>query len=138
VDECKPLLSVRRSLTGLTTDAHTGLTTYAGAAAQHPEGRVLLLEFANCVLLNTYSTNNGEAVQIDPIKPTLKAPGTKRLKLEHGEAPSHFGFKINLRRYTAGGTATPSPGAASGTTRLSTSCSARAAGAYIRSHFGSA
>ena len=25
----------------------------------------------------------GEAVQVDPITPTLKAPGSKRLKLEH-------------------------------------------------------
>ena len=39
-------------------------------------------------------------VQVDPIKPTLKAPGTQRLKLKHDEPPSNFGFKFNLRRYT--------------------------------------
>jgi hypothetical protein len=27
----------------------------------------------------------GEAVQVDPIKPTLKAPGTKRLNLKYDE-----------------------------------------------------
>jgi hypothetical protein len=38
-------------------------------------------------------------VQVDPIKPTLKAPGTKRLKLDHDEPLSNFAFKINLRHY---------------------------------------
>ena len=38
-------------------------------------------------------------MQADPIKPTLKAPGTKRLKLQHDELLSNFAFKINLRRY---------------------------------------
>jgi hypothetical protein len=38
-------------------------------------------------------------VQIDPIKPTLKAPGTKRLKLQCDELLSDFAFDFNLRRY---------------------------------------
>jgi hypothetical protein len=38
-------------------------------------------------------------VQVDPIKPTLKASGAKRLKLEYDELLSSFGFKFNLRRY---------------------------------------
>jgi len=38
--------------------------------------------------------DHGRAVQVAPIKPTLKAPGTKRLRL------SNVGFKLNLRRYT--------------------------------------
>jgi len=42
----------------------------------------------------------GRAVQVDPIKPTLKAPGTKRLKLKYDELLSHLAFKFNLRRYT--------------------------------------
>ena len=45
----------------------------------------------------------GRAVQVDPVKPTLKAPGTKRLKLIYAELLSNFGFKFNLRRYTSGG-----------------------------------
>jgi len=32
----------------------------------------------------------GEAVQVDPMKPTLKAPGTKRLKLKYDELVSCF------------------------------------------------
>jgi hypothetical protein len=38
-------------------------------------------------------------VQLDPFKPTSKAPGTKRLKLKHVEMISKFAFKSNLRRY---------------------------------------
>jgi len=35
-------------------------------------------------------------VQVDPIKPTLKAPGSKRLNPE--EMLSNLAFKFNLRR----------------------------------------
>ena len=38
-------------------------------------------------------------MQVDPIKPTMKAPGTKRLKLKYDEPLSGFGFNFNLRRY---------------------------------------
>ena len=41
------------------------------------------------------------AVQVDPTKPTLKAPGTKRLKLKCVEPLSDVAFNFNLRRYTA-------------------------------------
>ena len=33
------------------------------------------------------------------MKPKLKPPGTKRLKLKHDHPPSSFAFKCNLRRY---------------------------------------
>ena len=45
---------------------------------------------------------NGWAVQVDPIKPTLKAPGTKLLKLKYGKQLSDFVFKFKLRCYTMG------------------------------------
>ena len=38
-------------------------------------------------------------VQADPIKPTSKAPVTKRLKPECDEVLSSLAFKLNLRRY---------------------------------------
>jgi hypothetical protein len=41
-------------------------------------------------------------VLVDPINPTLKAPGIKRLKLKHDEALSSFAFKNSLRRYNSG------------------------------------
>jgi len=41
-------------------------------------------------------------VQVDPVQPTLKAPGTKRLKLKYDDLVSNFTFKFNLRRYNKG------------------------------------
>jgi hypothetical protein len=38
-------------------------------------------------------------VQVAPIKPTLKAPGTKRLKLKCYQPLSNFAFNSSLRRY---------------------------------------
>ena len=43
----------------------------------------------------------GKAVQVDPMKPKLKPPGTKRLKLKYDGLLSKFGFKLNLRRYSS-------------------------------------
>jgi len=42
-------------------------------------------------------------VQVDPIKPTLKAPGPKRLKIQCDILLSTSAFKFNLRRYTLAG-----------------------------------
>jgi len=38
-------------------------------------------------------------VWVDPIKPALKAPGTKLLKLIYDGPLSNIAFKFNLRRY---------------------------------------
>jgi hypothetical protein len=43
----------------------------------------------------------GGAVQVDPIKSTLKAPRSSGLKLEHEKLLSTSAFKFKLRRYTA-------------------------------------
>jgi TPR repeat protein len=54
----------------------------------------------------------GKAVQVDPIKPTLKAPGTKRLKPKYDQPLSSIAFNFNLRRYTwarCTSAASPSP-----------------------------
>ena len=39
-------------------------------------------------------------MQVDPLKPTLKAPGTKHLKLKYDKRLLSFAFKFNLRRYS--------------------------------------
>jgi len=39
-------------------------------------------------------------VQVAPIKPMLKAPGIKRLKLNYDCLLSNFAFDFNMRRYT--------------------------------------
>jgi hypothetical protein len=36
---------------------------------------------------------------MDPVEPTLNAPGTKRLKPKYDEPLSHFAFNFKLRRY---------------------------------------
>ena len=41
-------------------------------------------------------------MQIDPIKPALKAHGSKRLELIYDGQLSNFAFKFNLRRYNMG------------------------------------
>ena len=38
-------------------------------------------------------------MQVDPVNPTLKAPGTKRLKLKYYELLSISAFAFKLRRY---------------------------------------
>ena len=43
---------------------------------------------------------HGRAVQVDPIKPMLKASRTKHLMLTCDEPFSNVAFKFNLRRYT--------------------------------------
>jgi len=40
-------------------------------------------------------------VRVNPIKPMLKAPKTKRLKLKIDDLLSIFAFEFNLRRYTS-------------------------------------
>ena len=39
-------------------------------------------------------------MQVDPITPKLKPPGTKHLKLKCDILLSDFAFKFNLRRYS--------------------------------------
>ena len=39
-------------------------------------------------------------MQVDPIKATLKAPGSKRLILKYDELLSSFAFNFNLRRHS--------------------------------------
>ena len=41
----------------------------------------------------------GRAVELDPIKPTLIAPGTNLLTLKYIEPLSTFAFKFNVRHY---------------------------------------
>ena len=38
-------------------------------------------------------------MQVEPLKPTSKAPGSTHLKLKCDEPLSTFAFKFNLRRY---------------------------------------
>ena len=41
---------------------------------------------------------HGRALQVEPMTPVLKVPGTKRLKLTSDEQLSSVAIKFNLRR----------------------------------------
>jgi hypothetical protein len=56
--------------------------------------------FSVTLLHGAGARGQGRAVQADPIKPKLTAPGSERLKLEYDGPLSSFAFKFNLRRYT--------------------------------------
>jgi len=45
-------------------------------------------------------TAPGKAVQVDPIEPTLRAPGSKRSKLNEDTLLSSLAFKFKLGRYS--------------------------------------
>jgi hypothetical protein len=64
----------------------------------------------------------GRVLQVDPIKPTLKAHGIILSKLRCDGPVSNFDFNFNLRRYT--GEPSSEPSASSGGTRwLPSPCS---------------
>ena len=80
VKECKPLAL------GVLAELPPGEIFHAGAGA---------------VLRDAHQVQDraqGRAVQVDPMTPKLKAPGTKRLKLEYDGLLSKPGFKFKLRR----------------------------------------
>ena len=64
--------------------------------------RVVVLKDPGERRLGALFGDPGRAVQADPIKPTLKAPGAKRLKLKYDEPLSNVAFTFNMRRYTRG------------------------------------
>jgi len=53
----------------------------------------------------------GRAVQVDPIKPALQAPGPRRLNLKYDLLLSSFAFSFNLCRYSSGTSTPPSSSA---------------------------
>ena len=78
MDECKPLI--------------------VGSEAKK-KGRCCAL---GCLARWDRWTSLGRAVQVDPIKATLKAPGTQRSKLKYDSLLSIFVFTFNLRRCSRG------------------------------------
>jgi hypothetical protein len=98
--------------------------------------------------LNNAAVALGRAVHVEPMKPILKAPGTKSLKLYHDEPPPIVAFKFKLRHYnseaatltqTSPPTPTPAltPPITPTSTMTPTPTKAPRAGAQTRSHFSS-
>jgi hypothetical protein len=85
VEECKPLVP------GTSSDA-------GGSRGQIPVPRSPVSH--QPIVSGPGGPGPGNTVQVDPIKPTLKAPATKHLTLEYDKLLSNVGFKFNLRRYT--------------------------------------
>ena len=78
MDECEPLSAGEQA-----GDVHRA--GHAAVVPPHDQARHL--------------HHQGRPVQVDPIKPMLKAPCTKRLKLRCDEPLSNFALKFNLCRY---------------------------------------
>jgi len=69
------------------------LRRYSGGRDAHRRGA------RHALLRHGRHAGRGRAVQVDPIEPKLKLPGTKRLKLKCDILLSTSAFKFNLRRY---------------------------------------
>ena len=76
-------------------------------------------------------------VQVDPIKTTLKAPGSMLLKLKCDGPVSNFGYNFNLRRYTLAAKGPPGSKVTVRGGKLLSDTPASKAGAYTRPLFGS-
>jgi len=62
--------------------------------------RMFVVRFAK-----RFPQQHGRAVQVDPVKPMLKPPGTKHLKLKCDILLSTSAFRFHLRRYSTGSSA---------------------------------
>ena len=60
--------------------------------------QLALLHQGNSVCRVLRDAGLGEAVQVEPMKSKLKAPGIKRWKLKYYHLVSSIAFKFNLRR----------------------------------------
>jgi len=76
-------------------------------------------------------------VQVDPTKPMLNPPGTKRLKLKYDELLQSFAFNFDLRRYTEAGPARGSAQLEEVVSGVVNPLYHLVAGAYIRPPFSS-
>jgi len=82
VNELQPLPQGQAGLRGVLQERHAVPGVHLAGHAAHGD-----------------AARPGRTVQVDPIKPTLKAPGTKRLTLRCDTLLSTSAYKFNLRRY---------------------------------------
>ena len=95
------MLAFKFNLCRYTMAAHAGAELLLAHAAAPGAGQVMLQALAVENLVATLS--RGRAVQVDPMKPKLKPPGTKRLKLICGYTSFNFCFQIQLAPLSRGG-----------------------------------
>jgi hypothetical protein len=91
-----------QTLPSFSTSATQAAPLQLGALYAEPDPMAggLAQSWTEAATLYTQSADQGRAMQVDPIKPTLKAPGTKILNLKYYKLLSGFAYKANLRRYT--------------------------------------
>jgi hypothetical protein len=92
---CPPLGSTRR---GLDPRLLSSLASYDAASNMWPTRGGGAGECA-VARRRGRGVAQGMAVQLDPIKPKLKALGTKHSKLQYDELLSNVAFNFNVRRY---------------------------------------
>ena len=100
MDECKPLPDVNVLLMGDPSTAKSQFLKFVEKTAPicvYTSGKG---SSAAGLTASVIRDGNGRAVQVDPVKPTLKQPGTKRLKLKCDILLSTSSLKFNLRRHT--------------------------------------
>ena len=108
VQSCGRSVSASRGKAGARLNAHTELRTKRQRSAREAIYRnrpITWRSMSGCCPFQRGQVHavhgglRGKPVQVDPIKPTLKAPETKRLKLNYDGPLSNCAFNFNLRRY---------------------------------------
>ena len=95
---CRPSWFQGRQSLGSTA---TGVGPWcAGGDGLHPQGRAQAVSGPLARGARAGDNRQGSAVQVEPMKFMLKAPGTKRLKLKYDEPLSTVSFNLRLRRYS--------------------------------------
>jgi formate--tetrahydrofolate ligase len=103
-DSLKPTLM--QTLEGTATLVHAG--PFANIASGNSSviadqvGLAMVGEGGFVITEAGFGADIGRAVQVDPIKPALKPPGSMCLKLKCDILLSNVAFNFNLRRYTSG------------------------------------
>jgi len=90
---------------GAAAAANAAAATAAAAAnAAAPAASASAVAAANALppISPPLSPLRGRAVQVDPIKPTTKAPASKSLNLKYDKLLSNVAFKYSLRHYSVG------------------------------------
>jgi len=87
-------------------DDLTAITGCQGWTPLHFAARLCATQTAEVLITHGACPNTrdslGQAVQVDPIRPTLKAPAIKLLELKYGKPLPKCAFKFNLRHYIWG------------------------------------
>ena len=84
---------------GVEDDGNVGRGTASGEVDPETH-RAGTSQFKGVYWMKGKGKHLGRAAPVEPMKPLLKPPGTKRLNLKHYKLLSDVAFKFNLRRYT--------------------------------------